>query len=86
MHIGELTKLEETARAIKITAQGDKLDGRNDRPIYLPKTQIQVRKEPDGRMMIYVPDWLIEKNRINWNRITEIKPWKELKNGYFTSN
>lgn len=86
MHIGELTKLEETARAIKITEQGDKLDGRNDRPIYLPKSQIQVRKEPDGRMMIYVPDWLIEKNRINWNRITEIKPWKELHNGYFTSN
>ena len=76
MFVGRLKEINQTPRAIKITIQGEKLDGRMDRTVYLPNSQIQIRrrKSADGGFNIYIPKWLIEKNKINWYRITEIEP------------
>lgn len=76
MYVGQIMEINQTPGAIKITIQGEKLDGRMDRTVYLPKSQIQIRrrKSADGGFNIYIPDWLITKNRINWNRIQEIEP------------
>lgn len=76
MYIGTINPINETPGAIKITAQGLELTGRSDRAVYLPKSQIKIRKEKNGEFTIFVPDWLVYKNRLNWNRITEIKPYK----------
>ena len=77
MFVGIINPLNETPGAIRITAQGLELTGRSDRLVYLPKSQIKIRRDKLNRFIIYVPDWLIYKNRLNWNRITEIKPYKE---------
>lgn len=69
-----MNNITQTPGAIKITVQGRELDGRNDRTVYLPKSQVQIKKTKDGRFRIWIPDWLINKNFINWYRITEIEP------------
>ena len=76
MYVGQMREINQTPGAIVITEQGKALDGRFDRRVYLPKSQIKIRrrKTADGGFNIYIPKWLIEKNKINWYRITEIEP------------
>lgn len=74
MHVGLLKELNQTPGAVWITCQGDRLDGTNDRRVYLPKSQIEIRRAKDGGFQITIPDWLISANHINWNRISEIEP------------
>lgn len=76
MYVGQMREINQTPGAIRITIQGERLDGRMDRTVYLPKSQIQIRrrKTADGGFNIYIPDWLISKNKINWYRIQEIEP------------
>ena len=71
---GYIKKIKETPGAIVITQQGLDLLGRSDRRIYLPKSQIKIRKDDLHGYEIFIPEWLIIKNRINWNRLEEIEP------------
>ena len=87
---GQLRELNTTTAAVIITEQGLDLLGRSDRRVYLPKSQIQIKGDdrrvylPKSQIQIkgdvlhgyeiYIPEWLIIKNRINWNRIQEIEP------------
>lgn len=73
MYIGTLTKYAETPHAVVITVEGLGLDTRGDRKVYLPKSQIQIRKDQYGQLTIYIPDWLIIKNKIPWGAVTEIE-------------
>mgnify|MGYP007130657671 CR=1 FL=1 len=63
-----------TTAAVIITEQGLDLLGRSDRRVYLPKSQIQIKGDVLHGYEIFIPEWLIIKNRINWNRIQEIEP------------
>lgn len=72
--VGRMRKINQTQGAIIITVQGESLDGRDDRIEYLPKSKINIRKSKYGEFLIYVPDWLINRKAINWNRIEEIEP------------
>lgn len=74
MHVGIMNEITQTPGAIKITVQGKELDGRSDRTVYLPKSQIEIKRTKMGQFRIWIPDWLISKNRIDWYRITEIEP------------
>ena len=74
VYVGYLKKVEQTEGAVIITQQGLELNGRSDRKIYLPKSQIQIKRDNLHGWKIYIPDWLIIKNHINWNRIEEIEP------------
>lgn len=71
---GQLRELNTTTAAVIITEQGLDLLGRSDRRVYLPKSQIQIKDDVLHGYEIYIPEWLIIKNRINWNRIQEIEP------------
>ena len=75
---GQLRELNTTTAAVIITEQGleQGLDllGRSDRRVYLPKSQIQIKGDVLHGYEIFIPEWLIIKNRINWNRIQEIEP------------
>ena len=71
---GQLRELNTTTAAVIITEQGLDLLGRSDRRVYLPKSQIQIKGDVLHGYEIYIPEWLIIKNRINWNRIQEIEP------------
>lgn len=66
MYIGEITRVVETQMAVRVTTSARKY-------IYLPQSQIQIVNR-QGHKIIYVPDWIIEKNKINWNDINEIIP------------
>lgn len=74
MHVGIMNEINQTPGAIKITVQGKELDGRSDRTVYLPKSQVEIRRTKTGQFRIWIPDWLINKNKINWYRIAEIEP------------
>ena len=74
MYIGELTHLAETEMAYVLTVEGPELDGRSDYKIFLPKSQCNLRRTTYGQLIISIPDWIIEKNHINFNRIKEIRP------------
>lgn len=74
IYVGHLKKLEQTEGAVIITQQGLELNGRSDRKIYLPKSQIQIKRDNLHGWKIYIPDWIIIKSHINWNRIEEIDP------------
>lgn len=74
VYVGYLKKVEQTEGAVIITQQGLDLMGRADKKIYLPKSQIQIKRDNLHGWKIYIPDWLIIKNHINWNRIEEIEP------------
>ena len=71
---GQLRELNTTTAAVIITEQGLDLLGRSDRRVYLPKRQIQIKGDVLHGYEIFIPEWLIIKNRINWNRIQEIEP------------
>ena len=68
MYVGELLRLVETPMAIQITT---KLPDR--RYYYLPRSQVQIVRR-GGHMIIYVPDWIIDKNRIDWENLQDVKP------------
>lgn len=76
MYVGIMREIIQTPGAVKITVEGRELDGRNDRTVYLPKSKIEIRKRKNavGEFEIFIPKWLIEKNRIDWYRIREIEP------------
>ena len=74
MHVGIMSEINQTPGAIKITVQGKELDGRSDRTVYLPKSQVEIKRTKTGQFRIWIPDWLINKNHINWYRIAEIEP------------
>ena len=76
MYVGIMREINQTPGAVKITVEGRELDGRNDRTVYLPKSKIEIRKRKTavGEFEIFIPKWLIEKNRIDWYRIREIEP------------
>ena len=76
MYVGIMREITQTPGAVKITVEGRELDGRNDRTVYLPKSKIEIRKRKNavGEFEIFIPKWLIEKNRIDWYRIREIEP------------
>lgn len=74
MYVGIMNTITQTPGAIKITVQGRELDGRSDRTVYLPKSQVEIKKTKTGAFRIGIPKWLIEKNHINWYRIAEIEP------------
>lgn len=73
MYIGKLKKHEETPRALVITVEARDLSGRYDKQVYIPKSQIQIKRDPIVGETIYIPDWLIERNRIPWGAISEIE-------------
>ena len=66
MYVGEITRIVETPVAIRVTTSSRKY-------IYLPRSQVEIVNK-QGHHIIYVPDWIINKNRINWNDINEIIP------------
>lgn len=76
MYVGIMREINQTPGAIKITVEGRELDGRSDRTVYLPKSQIEIRRKRDasGQFEIFIPKWLIHKNHIDWYRIREIEP------------
>ena len=74
MYVGQLKKFSDTPNAVIITVEGLDLLGRGDRKVYLPKSQIQIKRDELRGSIIYIPDWLIIKNKIPWCRITEIEP------------
>lgn len=74
MYVGIMNEINQTPGAIKITVQGRELDGRTDKTVYLPKSQVEIKKTKTGQFRIWIPNWLIEKNQINWYRIAEIEP------------
>ena len=78
MYVGRMKEINQTPGAIRITLQGKSLDGRDDRIEYLPKSKINIRRDKMGGFYIYVPEWLVEKKGINWDRITEIEPIRRL--------
>ena len=71
VYIGTLTKYVDTPYAVVITVEG--LEPRGDRKVYLPKSQIQIKCDKYGKLTIYIPNWLIIKNRIPWGAVTEIE-------------
>lgn len=71
---GYLSEINQTPGAVVVTQQGLDLSGRHDKKIYLPKSQIQIRRDQLHGYEIFIPEWLIIKNHINWYRLTEIEP------------
>lgn len=82
MYVGQLKTINFSANALIITIEGSELDGRSDRRVFLPKSQIQIKTDPINGMTIYIPDWLIIKNRVDWCRITEIEPIEPSRRAY----
>lgn len=74
VYVGYLRRLDMTDGAVIVTQQGLDLNGRSDKRIYLPKSQIQIKRDDLHGWKIYIPEWLIIKNHINWNRLDEIEP------------
>lgn len=74
IYVGKLRTISETSSAFRITVQGPSLNGRDDRTEYLPKSVVHIKKDRFGEILIFVPDWILNKKNINWNRINEIEP------------
>lgn len=74
IYVGKMKEINQTQGAVKITVQGQSLTGRDDRIEYLPKSVINIKKTKYGEFLIFVPDWILKKKNINWNRINEIDP------------
>jgi len=53
----------ETEKAVGLPHRGDQVD-----PIWLPKSQIDAMEAPDGRVFIYVPEWLARKKELGMVR------------------
>lgn len=82
MYVGHLKTMNFSANALIITIEGTDLRGRGDRKVFLPKSQIEIKTDPINGYTIYIPDWLIIKNRVNWCRITEIEPIEPSREAY----
>lgn len=49
----------ETKKAIGLPHRGDQ-----EEPIWLPKSQIDAMEAPDGRVFVYVKEWLARKKEL----------------------
>lgn len=74
MYVGIIKEIKQYGQAIVCTEQSLDLLGRGDRRVYLPISQIQIKKDSLGRPLIYIPDWLVTKDHIVWGRLKEIEP------------
>lgn len=74
IYVGYLKEKNLYGRSLVLIEQSLDLLGRGDRRVYLPTSQIQIKKDVLGRELIYIPDWLVIKDHIVWGRIKEIEP------------
>ena len=56
-----------------VTAEGERLDGMDDRTVYLPLSQLKFTENYNHEVIIHCPEWLVKKNNLNWHRISEIE-------------
>ena len=70
---GKLKRDNRTWAALVVTAEGERLDGMDDRTVYLPLSQLKFTENYNHEVIIHCPEWLIKKNSLNWHRISEIE-------------
>ena len=70
---GKLKRDNRTWAALVVTEEGERLDGMDDRTVYLPLSQLKFTESYNHEVIIHCPEWLIRKNNLNWHRISEIE-------------